>query len=303
MNEQRQWLKQRLASGSTVWFAGAQDALSALLVDQSAFDGVFTTGFGVSASLLGQPDMELYTLSENLGVVNHIANVVRKPIFADADTGYGNVLNIQRTVRAFEKAGVAALSIEDQVSPKRCPAAASALLTVPMADAVARIRAAVDARRDPDLLIVARTDVKDPGEALERAARFAEAGADLIQPITPTFSSHADLVKLRQTCGRPLSLQLMEGTWMAQLNRAQIEAVAGMATYPIVSLLTVVHALRTNLAALAERCGQPMGELPIPRAPIAQFKQVIGWHDLEKQQERLELDARGQVQRDPTAPA
>jgi len=303
MNEQRQWLKQRLASGSTVWFAGAQDALSALLVDQSAFDGVFTTGFGVSASLLGQPDMELYTLSENLGVVNHIANVVRKPIFADADTGYGNVLNIQRTVRAFEKAGVAALSIEDQVSPKRCPAAASALLTVPMADAVARIRAAVDARRDPDLLIVARTDVKDPGEALERAARFAEAGADLIQPITPTFSSHADLVKLRQTCGRPLSLQLMEGTWMAQLNRAQIEAVAGMATYPIVSLLTVVHALRTNLAALAERCGQPMGELPVARTPIAQFKQVIGWHDLEKQQERLELDARGQVQRDPTAPA
>jgi methylisocitrate lyase len=172
-----------------------------------------------------------------------------------------------------------------------------------MADAVARIRAAVDARRDPNLLIVARTDVKDPAEALERAARFAEAGADLIQPITPTFSSHADLVKLRQTCGRPLSLQLMEGTWMAQLNRAQIEAVAGMATYPIVSLLTVVHALRTNLAALAERCGQPMGELPIPRAPIAQFKQVIGWHDLEKQQERLELDARGQVQRDPTAPA
>ena len=303
MNEQRQWLKQRLASGSTVWFAGAQDALSALLVDQSAFDGVFATGFGVSASLLGQPDMELYTLSENLGVVNHIANVVRKPIFADADTGYGNVLNIQRTVRAFEKAGVAALSIEDQVSPKRCPAAASALLTVPMADAVARIRAAVDARRDPDLLIVARTDVKDPAEALERAARFAEAGADLIQPITPTFSSHADLVRLRQTCGRPLSLQLMEGTWMATLNRAQIEAVAGMATYPIVSLLTVVHALRTNLAALAERCGQPMGELPIPRAPIAQFKQVIGWHDLEKQQERLELDARGQVQRDPTAPA
>lgn len=293
MNEQRQWLKQRLASGSTVWFAGAQDALSALLVDQSAFDGVFTTGFGVSASLLGQPDMELYTLSENLGVVNHIANVVRKPIFADADTGYGNVLNIQRTVRAFEKAGVAALSIEDQVSPKRCPAAASALVTVPMADAVARIRAAVDARRDPNLLIVARTDVKDPAEALERAARFAEAGADLIQPITPTFSSHADLVKLRQTCGRPLSLQLMEGTWMATLNRAQIEAVAGMATYPIVSLLTVVHALRTNLAALAERCGQPMGELPCPRTTMAEFKQLIGWHELEKQQERLELGSPG----------
>lgn len=290
MSEQRQWLKQRLASGSTVWFAGAQDALSARLVDQSSFDGVFTTGFGVSASLLGQPDMELYTMSENLGVVDHIVNAVGKPVFADADTGYGNVLNIQRTVRAFEKAGVAALSIEDQLSPKRCPAAASALVTLPMADAVAKIHAAVDARRDPDLLIVARTDVKDAGEALERAVRYAEAGADLIQPITPTFSSHADLVKLRQACGRPLSLQLMEGTWMAALDRTQIEAVAGMATYPIVSLLTVVHALRANLAALAERRGQPMGELPMPRATMTEFKQMIGWTELEQLQARLELN-------------
>jgi methylisocitrate lyase len=283
-------MKQRLAGGHTVWFAGAQDALSALLVDQSNFDGVFSTGFGVSASLLGRPDMELYTLSENVGVVDHIVNAVRKPVFADADTGYGNVLNVQRTVRAFEKAGVAALSIEDQLSPKRCPAAASVLLTLPVADAVAKIHAAVDARRDPNLLIVARTDVKDPSEAMDRAARYAEAGADLIQPITPTFSSHADLVKLRQVCGRPLSLQLMEGTWMATMNRAQIQSVAGMATYPIVSLLTVVHALRTNLAALAERCGQPMGDLPVPRATMAEFKQVIGWADLEQLQARLELN-------------
>ena len=292
MSEQRRWLKQRLAGGSTAWFAGAQDALSARLVDQSGLDGVFTTGFGISAALLGQPDMELYTLSENLGVVDHIANVVAKPIFADADTGYGNVLNTQRTVRAFEKAGVAALSIEDQVSPKRCPAAASASVTLPMAEAVAKIHAAVDARRDPDLLIVARTDVMDPGEALERAARYAEAGADLIQPISRTFASHADLVKLRQACGRPLSLQLMEGTWMAALNRQQIEAVAGLATYPIVALFSIVHALRANLAALAERRGEPMGELPCPRTSMADFKQLIGWHELEQRQEHFELGGR-----------
>jgi len=295
MSEQRQWLKQRVASGSTVWFAGAQDALSAMLVDQSAFDGVFTTGFGISASLLGQPDLELYTLTENLGVVDHIANAIRKPIFADADTGYGNVLNTQRTVRAFEKAGVAALSLEDQVSPKRCPAAATSMVTLSRADAVAKIHAAVDARRDPNLLIVARTDVVDPQEAIERAGLYAEAGADLIQPISRTFSTYADLVRLREACGRPLSLQLMEGTWMAALDRAQIEAVAAMATYPIVSLLSVVHALRANLTALAERCGQPMGELPCPRATMADFKQLIGWHDLEKQQARLERAHAGQT--------
>lgn len=291
MSEQRRWLKQRVASGSTVWFAGAQDALSALLVDQSDFDGVFTTGFGIAASLLGQPDMELYTLTENLGVVDRVVEVVRKPVFADADTGYGNVLNTQRTVRAFEKAGVAALSIEDQVSPKRCPAAASASVTLSMADAVAKIHAAVDARRDPDLLIVARTDVMDKHEAIERAARYAEAGADLIQPISRTFGSHADLVQLREACGRPLSLQLMEGTWLAALDRAQIESVAGLATYPIVSLLTVVHALRANLAALAERRGAPMGELPCPRTTMAEFKHVIGWHALEERQARFELGA------------
>lgn len=289
MNDARRALKQRVAAGQTTWFAGAQDALSARLVDQSDFDGVFTTGFGISAALLGEPDMELYTLTENLGVVDHIVNAVAKPVFADADTGYGNVLNTQRTVRAFEKAGVAALSIEDQVSPKRCPAAATHSITLPVADAVAKIRAAVDARRDADLLIVARTDVMDPGEALERAARYAEAGADLIQPISRTFSSYDDLVRLREACGRPLSLQLMEGTWMAALDRAQIESVAALATYPIVALLSVVHALRTNLAALAARRGQPMGELPCPRTTMAEFKQLIGWHELEARQARYEL--------------
>jgi 2-methylisocitrate lyase-like PEP mutase family enzyme len=289
MNEQRQSIRRRLAAGSTVWFAGAQDALTALLVDQSDFDGIFSTGFGISASLLGKPDMELYTLSENVSVVDHMADVVRKPIFADADTGYGNVLNVARAVRAFEKAGVAALSLEDQVSPKRCPAAAGGLAIVPIAEAVAKIRAAVDARRDPDLLIVARTDVSDPQEALERCARYAQAGADLIQPISRTFNCYADLVRLREACGRPLSLQLMEGTWMAALNRAQIESVAAFATYPIVTLFSIVHAVRANLAALAERRGEPMGELPCPRATMADFKQLVGWHVLEQRQADYEL--------------
>lgn len=291
MTLSRQALRQRVQHGPTFWFAGAQDALSALLVDQSGFDGVFSTGFGISASLLGQPDMELYTLSENVQVVDHMASVVRKPIFADADTGYGNVLNVGRTVRAFEKAGVAALSIEDQVSPKRCPAAAAQSVVVPLHDAVARIRAAVDARQDPDLLIVARTDVGDPQEALDRAARLAEAGADLIQPISRTFGSYEELVRLREVCGRPLSLQLMEGTWMAKLDRAQIESVAAFATYPIVTLLSVVHAMQANLAALAERRGQPMGELPCGRATMADFKHTIGWHALEQRQAVYETTA------------
>lgn len=288
MPTMRQTVRQRITHGPTLWMAGAQDALSALLVDQSDFDGIFTTGFGIAASLLGQPDMEVYTLTENVGVVNRIANVVKKPIFADADTGYGNVINVARTVREFEKAGVVAISIEDQVSPKRCPAAAAVTPVVPIRDAVARIKAAVDARQDPDFLIVARTDVADPGEAFERAARFAEAGADLIQPISRTFKGYDDLVKLREVSGRRLSLQLMQGLWLAQLSRAQIEAVAAFATYPVVALMSTVHALQANLAVLAARRSGEVDGLPRGQTSMATFKGVIGWASFEERQARYE---------------
>ncbi len=289
MTASRHQLRRRIDGGATLWFAGAQDALSAVLVDQSDFDGVFTTGFGISASLLGQPDMELYTLSENVGVVDHIANVVNKPIFADADTGYGNALNVARTVRAFEKAGVAALSLEDQISPKRCPAAATRSLTVPVHEMVGKIHAAVDARHSTDLLIVARTDVMDAAEALDRAARYAEAGADLIQPISRTFSSYEELVNLREVCGRRLSLQLMEGTWTERLTRTQVESVAAFASYPLITLTSAVHAMQENLAALSRRRGELFSELPCGRTSMADFKQLIGWQALEHQQSRYEV--------------
>lgn len=290
MTSPRQHLRRRVENGETVWFAGAQDALTALLVDQSNFDGVFTTGFGISAALLGQPDMELYTLSENVAVVDHIANVVRKPIFADADTGYGNSLNVARTVRAMEKAGVAALQLEDQVSPKRCPAAAAQMDTIPVSEAVGKIRAAVDARQDPDLLIVARTDVTDPNEAIDRAARYVEAGADLIQPIARTFQSYEALVRLHEVCGRRLSLQLAEGIWMEKLDRTQIESVAGFATYPLVALMSTVHAVQSNLAALSARRGKSIADLPCGRTSITVFKQLIGWQALEQRQALYEVD-------------
>jgi len=284
MISSRQALRQRINDGSTLWFGGAQDALSALLVDQSDFDGIFSTGFGISAALLGQPDMELYTLSENVDAVNRMANVVKKPIFVDADTGYGSVLNMARTVREFEKAGAAALQIEDQISPKRCPAAAATSTLVSVEDALARIKAALDARQDPDLLIVARTDAMDPSEALDRAARYAEAGADLIQPISRTFNRYEQLVQLREVCGRRLSLQLMAGTWMTSLTRAQIESVAAFASYPIAGLLTAVHAVQANLAELARRRSGDFANLPFEQTTMAAFKELIGWHALEERQ-------------------
>lgn len=288
MTTLRQTMRQRITSGPTFWMAGAYDALSALLIEQSDFDGIFTTGFGVSASLLGRPDVELYTLTENVGVVRRITDLVTKPVFADADTGYGNVINVQRTVREFERAGVAAISIEDQFSPKRCPAAATKMPVIAVADAVAKIRAAVDARRDPDFLIVARTDALDPNEAMDRAARYAEAGADLIQPISRTFKGYADLVRLREVTGRRLSLQLMQGLWMADLSHEQIESVAAFATYPVVPLMTVVTALQQNLAALAARRSGSVDGIPCAQTTMAEFKKVIGFEAIEALQAHYE---------------
>ena len=297
MTTTRQALRQRIQDGSTLWFGGAQDALSALLVDQSDFDGIFSTGFGISAALLGQPDMELYTLSENVATVNRMANVVKKPIFVDADTGYGNVLNMGRAVREFEKAGAAALQIEDQISPKRCPAAATSSTLVSVKDATARIKAALDARQDPDLLIVARTDAMDPSEALDRAAHYAEAGADLIQPISRTFNRYEQLVQLHEVCGRRLALQLMAGTWMTSLTRAQIESVAAFAAYPIAGLLTTVHAVQANLAELARRRSGDFANLPFEQTTMAAFKELIGWHALEERQTHYEADVATQPSR------
>jgi 2-methylisocitrate lyase-like PEP mutase family enzyme len=291
MTTTRNQMRERITRGPTFWMAGAYDALSALLIDQSGFDGIFSTGFGVSASLLGQPDVELYTLTENVDVVSRITDIVTKPVFADADTGYGNVINVQRTVRAFEKIGVAAISLEDQVSPKRCPAAAAKMPVIPVADAVAKIRAAVDARRDPDFLLVARTDALDPSEALDRAARYAEAGADLIQPISRTFKGYDDLVRLREVTGRRLSLQLMQGTWMADLSHEQIESVAAFATYPVVPLMTVVHALQQNLAALSARRTGNVDGIPCAQTTMAEFKKVIGFEAIEARQAHYELGA------------
>ena len=282
----RQDLHQRVQQGGTVWMAGAFDALSAMLVDQSDFDAVFTTGFGISASLLGKPDVEYYTLTENLSVVNNVVNAVRKPVVADTDTGYGNVINVMRTVREFEKAGVAALILEDQRMPKRCPAAAAEVGVLPLQEATAKIKAAVDARPDPQMLIVARTDAMDPQEAIDRACAYAEVGADLIQPISRTFKGYDDLVRLKNQCQRRLSLQLMDGNWIGELSREQVESVAGFATYPLVPMMSAIAAIQTNLKAL--HASRTISACPMPQTSMKDFKQFIGFEAVEKLQEHYE---------------
>ena len=274
-------LRAQLNAGRTIWAAGAYDALSARMIAEAGFDAILTSGFGVSASHLGRPDVELYTMTENLAVVRHACSVVDTPVVADCDTGYGNAVNVLRTVREFEQAGVAGVILEDQVSPKRCPACTDQTEIIPIEEGVAKIRAAVAARRDPDLVIIARTDSRDEADAIRRARAYAEAGADLVQPISRGFKTFDSLQRLQAGAGRRLSLQIL-GWLEKDLSREQIESIAGMATFPLVPLMSVAAAMRANLAALAQ--AKTTRSLPREVMGHEDFLRLIGFAEMERLQ-------------------
>ncbi len=176
-------LRSLLASSELLVAPGAYDALSARLIAQAGFPAVYMTGFGTAASVLGQPDVGLLTMSEMVSRAAALATVTGDtPLIADADTGYGNPLNVQRTIREYERAGVAALHLEDQIWPKKC-GHMEGKQVISMEEMVQKIRAAVDARQDPDFVIIARTDaaaVTGFADALIRGRAYREAGADVL---------------------------------------------------------------------------------------------------------------------------
>jgi 2-methylisocitrate lyase-like PEP mutase family enzyme len=275
--------RSRLLSQKTVWVAGAFDALSAKLIELSGFEAVMTSGFGVSASFLGQPDAELYTMSENLTVVRNVANAVTVPVIADTDTGYGNAINVMRTVREFEATGISALILEDQVSPKRCPICVGAVEVLPLDEAVSKIEAAAAARRNPNLVIIARTDAADEAEAMMRAKAYVNAGADIIQPISKTFKNIAGLKAMRQASGVPLSLQIL-GWLERDLSPKEIEEVAGMATFALVPIMTAAAAMLENLKVLAK--SKSAKALPRPVMDHNSFVDFIGFPAIEELQKK-----------------
>jgi methylisocitrate lyase len=275
--------KDRVLRQDTVWTGGCFDVLSAKLIERAEFDAVMTSGFGVSASLLGMPDAELYTMTENVGVVRNVTNAVSIPVIADMDTGYGNAINVMRSVREFENAGVSAVILEDQVSPKRCPICVGGVEVVTIGEATKKVEAAVAARRDTNMLIVARTDAPTVDEAIARAKAYVAAGADIVQPISATFSSLDDLKRLRDAAGVPLSLQILG--WLEKgLSAEDIKSVAGLAVFPLIALMTATQAMSDNLARL--RRDLEVKDLPHARMDHNDFIGFIGFPEIEELQMR-----------------
>lgn len=189
-------LRVLLRGSEPVQAPGAYDALSARIIADAGFPVVYMTGYGSSASLLGWPDVGLLTGAEMVENARRIVMAVDCPVVADADTGYGNALNVRRTIQSYENAGVAGIHIEDQVTPKKCGHMEDKQL-ISTEEMVQKLRAAVDARRDPDFVIIARTDaraIEGIDAAIERGRRYQEAGADMIFVEAPQTEAEIELV-------------------------------------------------------------------------------------------------------------
>ena len=177
-------LKQRLTHAPALLAPGVYDALSALIAEQAGFEALYLSGASIAYTRLGRPDIGLTTASEVEDTLARITDRVALPVIVDADTGFGNALNTQRTVRGFERAGAAMIQLEDQGFPKRCGHLEGKRI-VPAGEMVSKIKAAVDGRRDSGLMIIARTDARAPeglDAAINRAKAYVDAGAEMIFP-------------------------------------------------------------------------------------------------------------------------
>ncbi|HLU58600.1 MAG TPA: oxaloacetate decarboxylase [Pseudonocardia sp.] len=281
-------LRELLAGPGPVVAPGAYDALSARLVEQAGFDVVYMTGFGTTASLIGRPDVGLLSGTEMVDNARRIAAAVDVPVIADADTGYGNAINVVRTVQSYEQAGVAGVHIEDQVMPKKC-GHMSGKAVIGADEMVGKIRAAVSARRDPDFVVIARTDaaaVEGLDAALERARAYAEAGADLLFVEAPTSEDDIARVAGELAGVAPLVFNWAEGGRTPPLPLDKIAALGfSLVLFPIGTLLAATAGIRSLLATLRAD-GTPaaaLGDVP----SFDEFTDLIGLPEIRTLEQRF----------------
>jgi len=283
----RRRLRELLAAPDLLVAPGAYDGLSARLVEQGGFNAVYMTGFGTSATLLGRPDVGLLTQTEMVDNARRIAQAVDVPVIADADTGYGNPVNVIRTVREYEQAGVAALQLEDQVAPKRC-GHMSGKTVVSVEDMCAKIAAAATARHDPDLVIIARTDVAETqgiAAAIQRAKRFRDAGADVLFVEAPRTTEDIETVAA-ELAGHPLLFNWVEGGKTPPLSLKQLQQLGfRLVIFPVSTLLAATAAMRGVLDTIS-RTGTSTEHTP-PIQSFDGFLDLIGVSEMRELEQRF----------------
>ena len=280
-------LRELLVQRDLLVAPGAYDALSARLIAQAGFPAVYMTGFGTAASVLGQPDVGLLTMSEMVSRAAALAAVVGdRPLIADADTGYGNPINVRRTVREYEQAGVAAIHIEDQVWPKKC-GHMEGKQVISVDEMVQKIRAAVDARQDPDFVIIARTDanaVYGLEDALRRGRAYRDAGADVIFIVAPR--SIEELRAIAQAFPDvPLLYNWAESGKTPLLPLEEIHALGfKLVIFPVSMLFAATQALLDLLEALEQ--GRTSLAFAERMVTFSQFTDHIGLPEIQALERR-----------------
>jgi len=246
-------LRELLAAPGLIRSLGAHDVFTALIVERAGFETVFIGGFGTSASMLGLPDLNFLTMTEMAEAVRRMAARLRIPVIADGDTGHGDLHNVQRTVRSFERAGAAGILLEDQVAPKRC-GHFEGKQVIPAEEMVPKLKTALQAREDPEFVIIARTDAREGlglQEAIDRANRYGDAGADIVFIEAP--HSEAELAEIPRAVRHPLLVNMLTGgkTPILPMDRLA-EMGYKIAVCPIESLLITAHAMQRLVNALKE---------------------------------------------------
>jgi len=277
-------LKKYILEEEILIMPGAHDALTARIVEQAGFKAVTMGGYAASATLLGRPDVSLLTLTEMSECFRRVAEAVEIPLFVDGDTGHGGTLNVQRTVREMEGGGAAGMFIEDQVFPKRC-GHMEGKQVIERAEMVAKIKAAVDARKDPDFIIMARTDalaVHGLEEAIVRGNLYREAGADMIFVEAPR--SVEDMRAIISGVDAPTMANNLEGGKSPLLTAQELQAIGyNVVVFPVAATYAVAKAVQ-GLMAEIRSTGTSAG-FREHMLDFTQFAEIMGLaelRDLEK---------------------
>jgi len=283
MNSIRKKFKERVSQTGIIIAPGAYDSLTSVLIEQAGFESLYMTGGGISYTSLGKPDIGLMTASEMATRASYICDAVQIPVIADADTGYGNYLNVMRTVRDFERAGVSAIQLEDQDFPKRCGHLRDKNV-IPSSEMIGKIKAAVDTRVDENLLIIARTDsraINGLHEAIERAQSYAEAGADII--FMEALQDEEEFSTVTKHIQKPMLANMVEGGKSPLMSAHELENMG----YKIVifpnSVTRVVAKAAQDLFSELKEKGTTAG-MKDQMLNFSQLNQLLGiqrYHELE----------------------
>jgi 2,3-dimethylmalate lyase len=267
-------LRNLITDGKSHVLPGAYDAFTAKLACDAGFEAVYMSGYGASAGLLGLPDIGLATMTELVGTCANICAAVDRPVVADADTGYGGPTNARRTVREFERAGAAGIHLEDQQFPKRCGHMAGKRL-VETHDMVAKIQVALEARSDPDFVIIARTDaiaVDGVNAAIERAAAYGEAGADMVFVDAP--ESMNEIARIANELSFPLVFDWSYDGVTPSVSRTTLEELG----YNFIVFPDVISAVHRCVAQVYSRLGSTdsLDELASELTPFDTLNEFLG---------------------------